>query len=167
MTSTKKNRHGRLWYNIQKNENNIHISIYKMIYNLESLTTIAGCDAQLSKANEEKASLQLREMNKNAQFMNSERTLTARQLEMAELNSQLTSVVTEIAGLPEGTTKRKAISKKMHIETEIFDLTTLMDSSTEYDTLERQFDLSEVQFKILCVDEFIAAIEAKKTQLAA
>ena len=112
-----------------------------MIYNLESLTTIEGCDVQILKANEAKASLQLREMNKNAQFTNSERTLTARQVEMAELTSQLTSVVNEIAGLPEGMAKRKAMSKKMHIETEIFDLTTLMDSSTEDETLKQVSDV--------------------------
>lgn len=138
-----------------------------MIYNTDILTSIGACDAKLAKANDKKATLELRVINLTAQATNSTRIDTARQQEMQELISLLATKESEIAGLPEGLTKRVAIGKKMVLESKIYHLTLAIEAETDNDALDDQRNLGEAQARIAAMNEFITAVEAKKALLAA
>lgn len=138
-----------------------------MVYSVENLTQVTDCDVLLTWAQKAKADLNFQKL--------SEERLTTKYAETSIIvDAELQGVITEIAAqdsiiaiLPEGPSKQDAVNKKTRLVYKKFLLETRLGSYGAVSLLEKEMDLARVQQEIQEVDAFIAAIQDKKTALAA
>ncbi len=136
-----------------------------MNYSVLNLTQVADCEALLNWAAREKADLNFKKL--------SEERLTVRYAENAqELDVALQGVLAELAALetiipalPEGPTKEDAIEKKVRLEYKKFLLENRREAYGTVALLEKEMDLGLVIQQLEEVDEFIAAVQARKDTL--
>lgn len=136
-----------------------------MNYSVQNLTQVADCDVLLSWAQKEKADLTFRKL--------SVERLTDRYAETSvEIATQLQGVIAELAAvdsyiaiLPDGPIKDEALDKKTRLEYKKFLLEGRVESYGVVALLEKQMDLGRVEQEIAEIDDFMAAVEARKAAL--
>lgn len=136
-----------------------------MNYSVNNLTQVADCIALLNWASKEKDDLNFKRL--------SDERLTRRFAETSqELDAVLQGVLAELAAtdtiigvLPEGPSKEDAIDKKTRLEYKKFLLETRRESYGTVALLEKEMDLARVNQELEEVNVFIAAVEARKSQL--
>lgn len=137
-----------------------------MNYSIINLTQVADCNALLSWAAKEKATLNFKKL--------SEQRLTEKFAETSiELDAVLQGIIAELAAtintlpmLPEGSkAKNDALDKIIRLEYKKFLLENRRESYGTVALLEKEMDLGRILNEIEEVDAFIAAVEGKKATL--
>lgn len=138
-----------------------------MNYSVTNLTQVADCDLLLTWAAKEKADLAFKKT--------AEERMTVKFAETSfEIEATLQGVVAElsaeagiIAGLPEGPVKDEHLIKVKKLEYKKFLLETRRESYGVIALLQKEADVARVDQELVEVNAFIAAVEEKKTALAA
>ncbi len=138
-----------------------------MIFTTNSTSSVEGCDALLQMANNDKAKLELRQTILTAQRTSNANSTTSRQQELGQLNADLLQVLDKIQALPEGEEKSDQIQEKMRLEYRIYVLNRRVEGDHSTDLLEKEYDMATVEKELEAANEFIAAINARKLELAA
>ncbi len=136
-----------------------------MNYTVQNLTMVADCNALLTWAAQERADLDLK--RHSDEHASTKFALTSQELEVALLavNTDLASVDSVIATLPEGPYKTDQRNKQKRLEFKKFLLENRKDSYGTIALLEKQMELARVKLELDEVDAFIAAVEAQKSTL--
>ena len=138
-----------------------------MNYSVQNLTQVTDCDVLLTWAQKEKADLNFKKLSEERLTTKYSETAIEVDAVLQGVIAELTAVDTIIAVLPEGPTKDDTINKKTRLEYKKFLLETRKESYGTVALLEKEMELARVIQEIEEVDAFIAAINAKRTALAA
>lgn len=138
-----------------------------MNYSVQNLTQVTDCDVLLSWAQKEKADLNFKKLSEERLTTKYAETALEVDAVLQGVIAELTAVDTIIAVLPEGPTKDDTINKKTRLEYKKFLLETRKESYGTVALLEKEMEVARVIQEIEEVDAFIAAINAKRTALAA
>lgn len=138
-----------------------------MIYSLQNLTQTVDCDVLLSRAQKRRADLNHKRY--------SEESLTARYGETSEeIEAALQVTIAEIAaqtimidGLPDGPVKAKYVYEREQKKFKKLVLEHRLESYGVLALIEQELDLGTLEQQIEEVDVFIAAVNARKLELAA
>ena len=138
-----------------------------MIYSVGNLTQTVDCDVLLSWAAKEKADL-------NHQRYSEERQASRYGDTSAEIEVSIQATIAEIAAeasaidsLPAGPSQDERIFKKQQLEYKLLVLEHRKKSYGVVALLEQEMELGRVDQEIEEVDAFIAAVSARKEELAA
>ena len=138
-----------------------------MNYSVQNLTQVTDCDVLLTWAQKEKADLNFKKLSEERLTTKYSETAIEVDAVLQGVIAELSAVDTIIAVLPEGPTKDDTINKKTRLEYKKFLLETRKESYGTVALLEKEMELARVIQEIEEVDAFIAAINAKRTALAA
>ena len=138
-----------------------------MNYSLQNLTQVADCNVLLAMATKEKANLTFKKM--------SDERMTARFTETSlELDAALQGVIAELSAietiinmLPDGPSKDDAMDKKVRLEYKKFTIENRRETYGTVALIEKEMDLARVNQELNEVDNFISAVEIRKSELDA
>ncbi len=138
-----------------------------MNFTIDSLTTVVECDNQITIATKEKSHHEARITIWNIQRAQFEDSAEELEMDVNALNAALTEKNDFIAGAPEGPLKVKAIGEKMTLEARIYKLTNRVSTRPESALVDKEYDILKSMKAVEAATEYIAALESRKTQLAA
>ena len=136
-----------------------------MVYTVTALQTVADCDAQLTMANKEKNNLEYREIQLNRKQVRYAESSVEIADELAAVTTELDTVSTIVASLPEGEIKDDNLLKMKKLEVRKMVLEDRKESYGAMSLLDAQFELASVERQLLEVAEYIDAINTQKSRL--
>lgn len=138
-----------------------------MSYSLNKITTTEDCDLLLENGNNEKSELDFRilslQRQKESYATNSFEVSTELQL----VQNQLDGVNSVLAVLPDGNDKDEAIIKKAKYELQLLVLNRRQKSYGTIALLEKELDLERAESQMASIDDYLAQIANRKTELSA
>ncbi|UPT71856.1 MAG: hypothetical protein M0D53_06015 [Flavobacterium sp. JAD_PAG50586_2] len=138
-----------------------------MIYSVENLTQTLDCDVLLALAQQEKGNLDFQRLSESRQTNRYGITSVELELSIQETIADIAAEESAIASLPDGNRKDERIFNKKQLE---FKLVSLQHRKKSYGVialLEQEMELGRVLKEIEEVDAFIAAVSARREELAA
>ncbi len=139
-------------------------ALYTM-YNLELITSAADADQLLRIAQREKRSIYVRRENLSLRNENASENGAERSADIVAAQAELQSLNTVIDSLPEGERKQEEITNRMAVELRLRRLTRGGDGNDPVSIVERAFDVNRFDRDITGIEEFVAAVEARKLEL--
>ena len=136
-----------------------------MSYSVNQLITKTDCDAAITMADAEKKELVFKRTNlehDGSQFATTTVEVTA---ELASTNAELAAQQTIVATLPEGRSKDNAELRIKRLEARKKMLEMREDNYGVIALLEKENELARVTLEITEMDNFIAALEARKAAI--
>lgn len=135
------------------------------MYNLELITSAADADQLLRIAQREKRSIYVRRENLSLRNENASENGAERSADIVAAQAELQSLNTVIDSLPEGERKQEEITNRMAVELRLRRLTRGGDGNDPVSIVERAFDVNRFDRDITGIEEFVAAVEARKLEL--
>lgn len=138
-----------------------------MNYTVQNLTQTLDCDVLLALAQQEKENLDFQRLSESRQTNRYGITSVELELNIQETIADIAAEESAIASLPDGARKDERIFKKQQLE---FKLVSLQHRKKSYGVialLEQEMELGRVLQEIEEVDAFIAAVSARREELAA
>lgn len=135
------------------------------IYSVSHLTTIEDCDAVLGIADREQKNMQWKKLNlerQKDQYANSAFVVST---ELSAKRSELATLDSIIANLPDGTIKTEQVKKRTAVWYRIFLLENRQSSYGEVAFLEKEFELQRVQKELDETAVLIDEVTARKAEL--
>ncbi len=136
-----------------------------MTYSVNSILTVAECDALLAIMNREKSNLLRRKGILLFQRNNYTSTATEVETELLEVNAQLTMLNMIIPTFPEGRAKEDYMEKQSKFEWRKKALTNKKADYNGLELLNKEYELTCIDHRIDLADEYIAALTARKAEL--
>jgi hypothetical protein len=135
------------------------------MFNLELITSAADADQLLRIAQREKRSIYVRRENLSLRNENASENGAERSADIVAAQAELQSLNTVIDSLPEGERKQEEITNRMAVELRLRRLTRGGDGNDPVSIVERAFDVNRFDRDITGIEEFVAAVEARKLEL--
>jgi hypothetical protein len=135
------------------------------MFNLELITSAADADQLLRIAQREKRSIYVRRENLSLRNENASENGAERNADIVAAQAELQSLNTVIDSLPEGERKQEEITNRMAVELRLRRLTRGGDGNDPVSIVERAFDVNRFDRDITGIEEFVAAVEARKLEL--
>ncbi len=136
-----------------------------MPYTTDALKTVAECDALLDIAEDEKRAMVFKKTSLDYRVVTGNDTASEIAEELQSVRAELAGLDAIIAAFPDGKEKNTYIAKRKSLEAREIRLTNRSVSNDAVSRLEKEYDLARLNREIEETDIFIAAIQARKTQL--
>ncbi len=135
-------------------------------YTVSKLTKVSECEMALEDLGQEKNNLQVRKSVIELDLTNKENRSTSVLTEMQSVDSRIAQLDTEMAGFTVGSDKYLVaekerydlLSRKSHLQ-------LMIANSGSYSFIDRERDHTLINFKLSDVDDVIAQITTRKTEL--
>jgi chromosome segregation ATPase len=138
-----------------------------MVYNLNVITTAEQCDAVLADVNSEKQQLIIRRDKLNQDVSNSSGSISELPAEIADLDSKIAGLQSELAATTDPVNQMNINIEINALNGQRFRLQKKQLTFGSLPFVDRQFSLGKLNSKISCFEEFVLAIQARKTELQA
>jgi hypothetical protein len=138
-----------------------------MSYNVTQLTTVAECDQLINAANDSKSDLQFAQTNltkRNNDRLRSSAKLTAT---LATVSAQITAFAAARDAMPEGPDKDAIISRLRRLNDRMENLEESRSKAGAVALLDNELERSTNDAQIEVMDEFLAAVTARKEAIVA
>jgi hypothetical protein len=136
-----------------------------MPYSINTLTTVADCDALISLANKDKKSYENKIYNLNFDLEISQDNAAARASRLLIVNSEIAMLDTVIESMGEGQPKEDYITMRMRKIASQRSLSSPGSSSNPVNRLDDELEIARLNLQLAETLTFIAAIEAHKATL--
>ena len=136
-----------------------------MSYAVNQLSTTADCDTVIAMAQSEKKELEFKKFNLEHDGSEFADTTVEVATALANTNTELTAQQTIFATLPDGKSKDNAELKVKRLEAKKKMLEMREDNYGPIALLEKENELERVKLEIIEMDNFIAAIQARKAAI--
>jgi hypothetical protein len=137
-----------------------------MDYSLEKVSTVAVCDTLLELALEDKQSLERRRRNLDESIDNFDDRTEDIDTQLEAVQALLQSFTTLYGSLPEGKDKVDTNLEIKRLEARKAQLDKSGTGYNVYSLIGKQVDFNLLDSQVIVIDAYIAAVEAKKTELA-
>jgi hypothetical protein len=136
-----------------------------MSYQVSQLTTVAECDQLIQMANDAKGDLQFAEVGLTRRNNGRMRTATRLAATLATVEAQIAAFTAARDAMPEGPDKDSMSSRLRRLNDRMENLEESRSRSGAVALLDTDFDRAMITAQLAEVNNFIAAIEARKTVL--
>ena len=136
-----------------------------MPYSINTLTTVADCDALISLANKDKKSYENKIYNLNFDLEISQDNAAARAARLLIVNSEIAMLDTVIDSMAEGQVKEDYITMRMRKIASQRSLSSPGSSSNPVNRLDDELEIARLNLQLTETLSFIAAVEAHKATL--
>ncbi len=136
-----------------------------MSYQVSQLTTVAECDQLIQMANDAKGDLQFAEVSLTRRNNGRMRTATRLAATLATVEAQIAAFTAARDAMPEGPDKDSMSSRLRRLNDRMENLEESRSRSGAVALLDTDFDRAMITAQLAEVNNFIAAIEARKTVL--
>ena len=138
-----------------------------MSYNVTHLTTVAECDQLINAANDSKSDVQFAQTNltkRNNDRLRSSAKLTAT---LATVSAQITAFSAARDAMPDGPDKDAIISRLRRLNDRMENLEESRSKAGAVALLDNELERSINDAEIEVIDEFLAAVTARKEAIVA
>jgi hypothetical protein len=136
-----------------------------MPYSLNTLTTVADCNALITLANKDKKSYENRIYNLNFDLEISQDNASARAARLLIVNSEIAMLDTVIENMPEGQVKEDYITTRLRKIASQRSLSSPGSSSNPVNRIDDELEIARLNLQLNETLSFIAAVEAHKATL--
>ena len=136
-----------------------------MSYQVSQLTTVAECDQLIQMANDAKGDLQFAEVSLTRRNNGRMRTATRLAATLATVEAQIAAFTAARDAMPDGPDKDSISSRLRRLNDRMENLEESRSRSGAVALLDTDFDRAMITAQLAEVNNFIAAIEARKTVL--
>ena len=136
-----------------------------MLYSTSALNSIQDCDTIISNATSEKSSLEFRRSSLLYRQSNSANNSAELQADLIGVTTQLNALTLQIASMPEGPAKDKALVDQAQLTYQQMALNLKITNKGPVAAINLESDLADVESMIIERDVLIAAATARKTEL--
>lgn len=136
-----------------------------MSYSFTLLSSVADCDTMIAMAKKSKNGLQYRKLTLEHKKEAATENAVEIETELQSVNAEIAALETVIAGLPEGDTKKDAVSKKTKLEYKRFILSERKESYGVISLLDTEIDIGCIDKDIAEIDDFIRGVGDRKESL--
>jgi hypothetical protein len=138
-----------------------------MNYSISSLMQVADCDSLVAWAVREKADLNYKKITIERVSQKYSENSVGLDAEIQGVIAELAATETIIAALPDGPSREAAMDKKVMLEYRKFVLENRRENFGVVALLQKESELGRINQQIEEVDAFLAAVEARRVNLAA
>jgi len=138
-----------------------------MSYNLQPITTIAGCDALINQANNEKANEEFRITSLEHQMSNKSAAAEALPAELNAVTTQLTAMTTAADLLPEGNDKMQLLIEVNNLETKKMRIEMRIENNGPEWVVDTKKEIKLAEAAVVVLAELITELQARKAELTA
>jgi hypothetical protein len=150
---------------VQENSSNLSAYLNYMSYSLNLITLPSEADTLIRMAQRDKRNLQHRLESFDIRNENSAEDAAELAAELAAARASLDASIAMLATLPDGERKEDEETKKMELELRIRKLTKSGNKKGAVAILEREYDAELIERELAGIDDFIAAVTARKEAL--
>jgi len=136
-----------------------------MSYSVNQLTTTADCDTAIAMAQAEKSELVFKKTNLEHDSSQLANTTVEVTTELASTNTELAAQQTIFASLPASKSKENAELRIKRLEAKKKMLEMREDNYGPIALLEKENEIARVTSEIIEMDNFIAALQARKAAI--
>ncbi|MBL0316470.1 MAG: hypothetical protein IPP69_12085 [Flavobacteriales bacterium] len=136
-----------------------------MIYQTTNLVSVAGCDAYLQELNVELNDLNMRLSGLQSNMTTDTTVATFLPLQLAGAETKLASRQAQLAATTDESEQLALEMEINNLESKIIRLQMRQEGLTGVKQVDRQLDVAMIQYQIAATNEFITALETRKTEL--
>jgi hypothetical protein len=136
-----------------------------MSYNVNKLATAADCDNAIASATARKSKMQLEKSIGELAMANQATALAHSNASLITVKAEILGAEAAIAELPEGKDKETHVSKLRRLNDRKDNLEDRLKKGGSVDLLETELDNTLLGLQIAELDNYLAAITARKTAL--
>jgi hypothetical protein len=137
-----------------------------MEFSIQSIQTVAGCDALILMFNKEKADHEFRKLSLTRQYESLSENSSEDNAELTRISNELATITSIIGTLAPGEYQTDLISKKMKLESKKFDLENKVADYDIKAKFEKESDITNVESLIANADALLAALATRRSELS-
>lgn len=137
-----------------------------MIYSISNLQSVASCDELITMITKEKGDLEFRKNSLERQRAALDENFVENSEELVAITTELETIDSIIAALPEGEMKTELISRRKKLDSRLFDLQVKSENYNEKAKVDKEFDIGKVERQVEEADLVLAELNAKKVALS-
>ena len=137
-----------------------------MIYSISNLQSVASCDELITMITKEKGDLEFRKNSLERQRAALDENFVENSEELVAITTELETIDSIIAALPEGEMKTELISRRKKLDSRLFDLQVKSENYNEKAKVNKEFDIGKVERQVEEADLVLAELNAKKVALS-
>ncbi|MBL0316363.1 MAG: hypothetical protein IPP69_11510 [Flavobacteriales bacterium] len=137
-----------------------------MEFSIQSIQTVAGCDALILMFNKEKADHEFRKLSLTRQYESLSENSSEDNAELTRISNELATITSIIGTLEPGEYQTDLISKKMKLESKKFDLENKVADYDIKAKFEKENDITNVESMITNAEAVLAALATRRSELS-
>jgi hypothetical protein len=137
-----------------------------MNYSISSIETVAACDALILMVSKDKSDHEFRKLSLTRQYESLSSNSMETSADLAQINSELATIIPLIDTLSSGDYKNDLISKKLKLEAKKFDLENKVADYDMKVKIEKELDINNAESQIANANALLAALDARRTELS-
>lgn len=136
-----------------------------MAFSVELLSTVSDCDALIAIANKERGDLDYKRTTLVRKQSVASTNAASIESDIASVNAELNSYVTQLATLPAGPARDEVLDKQFRAQYRLYTLTARKNATGTRAVSQQAYDIECVDVTIAQNVAYIAALNARKAEL--
>lgn len=137
-----------------------------MNYSIQTIQTVAACDALILMVTKEKADHEFRKLSLTRQHESLSTNSLEDNAELTQITSELNTIIPIIASLPDSDYKTELISKRMKLETKKFDLENKVGDYDIKVKLDKELSITNAESAMQNSDDLLAQLTTRRAELS-